>query len=118
MANYEKHRLGVEDFQIEQADQLGSGEALTGNPTVTVTIWDSTLGKWVATGTEFPITGEAISGTKSIFKIGAAPTNADQARGLYRVNVVQTTNGTESLHSEVTMYIRDYGDINAPAPTP
>lgn len=116
MTFFEKHRLGLEDFQVEQADQLASSETLSGNPTVTVTVWDPTTGKWVSTASQFPVSGEGTDGTKSVFKLGVAPDNNAQARGLYRVNVSQATSGGETLHSEVVLYVRDWGDVNAPTP--
>lgn len=108
----EKHRLAAIDYSVDFANELASGVALSGNPTVTVL--ELVSGGFTDVSSEFGITGQGTSGTKSVFRLAAATTGQQDEDGEYYVRVSQGTDNTQTLISIHRLHVSEFADTTAP----
>lgn len=114
MADLEKHRDEVETFEVDFTANLGSGELLTGTPTVTVARRDATVsGDWDDLSSEFVITGVARDGTdkKVQFTLGARTTTGQRAGDDYVCHVECVTDAGRTLVETPSLEVKGEGAI-------
>lgn len=109
---FEKHRLAVDDFEVDWTNRLASGEALSGNPTIIVVTLDS--GSVTSATSEFGITNETTSGNKSQWRMGAASTGNQDEEDTYYLRVSQATDQGRTLISVHRLLVDEDADTTAP----
>lgn len=101
MANeIEKHRSEVRNYAVDFADELASGESLSGTPEVAVFSWaDET-----DVTSQFSPTNKVISGTEAQFRLAKA-SGSDQDEKKYKVRVTVTTDQNQELVSVHELWV-------------
>ena len=105
---FEKHRQDVRDYAVDWANELATGETLSGNPTVVVIENGSDV------SSEFGVSGETTSGTQSQFRLTAAGAGNQDAESTYYIRVSQGTSSSQTLNSVHRLYVSELADTAAP----
>lgn len=108
----EKHRLETRDYSVDWANELATGVSLSGTPTIKVLKYASSA--YTDSSSEFTITNEQTSGTKSLWRMGAAGSGQQDSDVVWYVRVSQATDNTQTLVSVHRLYVTEQADPDAP----
>lgn len=108
----EKHRLEIEDYSVDFAGRLSTGETLSSVSAVRVL--HGSPGSWINVSSQFGITNIGTSGDKVLFRMGAATTGNQDANSDYYVRVQVSTSAGRSLTSVHVLYVSEQADTSAP----
>lgn len=108
----EKHRLAVEDYAVDFADVLSTGETLSSAGSVTVTI--PATGADTDVSSEFNPASVQIVGTTVAFRLAAAGSGQQDEDRTYYLRVQPTTSNGRQPVSVHRLYVSEVADETAP----
>lgn len=107
-----KHRIAVDDYAIDFADRLATGETLSSAGTVYV--FEPATGADTDVSSEFSVTNTQVDGTRVEFRLGAGGSGQQDADGTYYLRVQPTTSTGRQPVSVHRLYVSEYADDTAP----